>query len=400
MGVGYGAHIVLNQPLDIGDPFGEPVGAGGADPWAVPADGPQVTWNNEAALPAAETVSVDVQLATTPSSTAIQPESSDVQQATAVASTPWPPTDITPPAAEGQDVTQAEPQAPQPLTPVEEIPSEVASSYAEPAGQVAAQASDHTPPIADATPIADPAATPPLSLEMVRSSAENKLAAGELAEALFVLSVYHADPAVPDAEKSQIQPLLDQLAGSVIYSREHLLEPAYQVQPGETLDQVATRYDVPPMVLARINRLTSPYSLMAGEQLKVIRGPFQAQLRHATGELTLYLNRYYAGRFNASVSNQVPDQEGTWLVSDKREQPPYQDPQTGQLLPPGDPQNPWGLHWIGLVPEGATQVQCALHGLGSGCPECDPRGYIALRPQDADDLYTILSVGSTLTILR
>ena len=43
--------------------------------------------------------------------------------------------------------------------------------------------------------------------------------------------------------------LLDQMAGVAIYSRQHLPEPPYQVQPGDTLERIAEALNVPALLL-------------------------------------------------------------------------------------------------------------------------------------------------------
>ena len=91
--------------------------------------------------------------------------------------------------------------------------------------------------------------------------------------------------------------LLDQMAGVVIYSRQHLLEPPYQVQPGDTLERIAEALNVPALLLARINGVRDSESLRPGRELKVLRGPFSAVIDLGKSELTLMLRDRYAGRF-------------------------------------------------------------------------------------------------------
>ena len=87
---------------------------------------------------------------------------------------------------------------------------------------------------------------------------QKKLDEGKLAEAHLALSTLYGNPDLPADQAKQITDLLDQLAGTVIYSRQHYLEPAYVTQPGDTLDKVAQKYSVPWQLLARINGLMPP----------------------------------------------------------------------------------------------------------------------------------------------
>ena len=117
--------------------------------------------------------------------------------------------------------------------------------------------------------------------------------------ALLIFSRWSDDPHVSEQEQQQLLPLLNQLAGTVIYSQEHLLLPAYEVQPGDTLDRVAQHYRVPWQLLAKINGVADPNQLQPGSKLKVIQGPFDASRQHAHAS-----SDYDAGRpFRRTISH-------------------------------------------------------------------------------------------------
>ena len=79
-----------------------------------------------------------------------------------------------------------------------------------------------------------------------------------------------------------ITEVLDAMAAKVIYSREDLLERHYGVQPGDTLDSIAEHYQVPALLLARINGIRDPQNLRPGKELKVLKGPFNARSARTT----------------------------------------------------------------------------------------------------------------------
>ena len=68
---------------------------------------------------------------------------------------------------------------------------------------------------------------------------------GELSQALLLLSDWYGDPSLSPGEEAELDTLLSQLAGSVIYSTEHRLEPPYRVQAGQRLQDIAQQYNVP-----------------------------------------------------------------------------------------------------------------------------------------------------------
>ncbi len=219
---------------------------------------------------------------------------------------------------------------------------------------------------------------------------EQKLAEGQLSEVHLALSSWRNDPRLTPQEAQEVRDLLDQLAGTVIFSREHLLEPPYRVQPGDTLQTVARRYNVPPGLLAKINGVQDP--LEPGQELKVVRGPFNAVVDLAARELTLILDGRYAGRFTIGLGTDQPQLQGNYEVQNKTINPTYYG--ANQIINAEHPNNPLGERWIGLG------ERIGLHGTDN--PEMVGQeggpGYIRLGRRDIEDLYDILSVGSQVVV--
>jgi LysM repeat protein len=211
---------------------------------------------------------------------------------------------------------------------------------------------------------------------------EMALERDELTRAHRMLSQWRAEPNLSPAERQQVEGLLSQLAGSVVYSNEHRLEPAYVVQPGETLATIAEDYNVPWQLLAKINGVETVDAVQPGQQLKVIRGPFNAEVDLARGEVVLLLDERYAGRFPVHVEGQAPT-TGEWRVGQKRLDAPNQ-PVVGEGQK--------------VVLENLTGEQVELSA--GPTPPLGARGRLTIASNDLADLYDILSVGSAVTVRR
>ncbi len=232
----------------------------------------------------------------------------------------------------------------------------------------------------------------PRAYERARKLAQSMLESGKYREALATLSVFYQSPELTAQEQRELVDLLDPLAGRVIYSREHLLAPPHTVRRNETLSDVAQQYNVPMELLQKINEITTPDVLVPGTELKVVTGPFRAEVNLPGQELTLFLNELYAGRFPITVGLDPAPVAGDFKIRDKRENPDYFS-MDGRKIPAGNPTNPFGSVRLDLGRE------VSIHG--SPLQGADPsRGCISLSPQDADDVYGILSIGSTVRILR
>jgi hypothetical protein len=215
---------------------------------------------------------------------------------------------------------------------------------------------------------------------------------GQLSQAHQLLSKWHGDPSLTPAEAEQLETLLGQLAGTVVYSTEHHLEQARVVKAGETLDTIAKEYDVPWRLLAKINSISSPDQVRPGQELKVIRGPFSAVVDMDRKQLTLMLGDRYAGKFGVAIPEGISLSEGAWEVVD-----------TLSISQQGQAQRSLVLNRLDVT---GSQAQS---GLLLGAVQVDQlrqRGsqpqspVVGLAPVDADEVADILSIGSRVVIRR
>lgn len=226
----------------------------------------------------------------------------------------------------------------------------------------------------------------------VLQSVQTKINDGQWYEALMKLTFALDNFDLSSEEQQQALDLLDPLAGKVIYSQQHLIEPAYQVQTGDSLFKIAEKHGVPWQLLANINGIQNPERLTPGTSLKVVRGPFRAKVSLGQNELTLYVNKLYAGRFPVSLGNDPAPAPGDYEVRDKQPGRTYYAGD-GRTIPIDDPSNPFGRVWIDLGRD------FCIHGTSPN-GESSGLGCISLSPIDAGDLYGILSKGSNITITR
>lgn len=230
------------------------------------------------------------------------------------------------------------------------------------------------------------------------AKAQQEMGDGALAAALTTLSKWAADCTLNSEQRDRCIRVLDELAGSVIYSREHHLEPEYVVKAGETLAEISSTYQVPESLLAKINGVAPPFALTTGEKLKVVPGPFRAELSLGKNELTLFLGTYYAGRFPISVGPDIPPEAAVYEVAEKTNGRNYFDRRSGTEVKLGDKANRYGNHWLGLRGEHITTGHSVgIHGRPLQASS-EREGSIGLDPLDAEDIYSILSVGSQVTV--
>jgi hypothetical protein len=257
----------------------------------------------------------------------------------------------------------------------------------------ASLAPDIAPPLSPLAPSSDPSpALAAYDLKRDLAEAEQLIAGGKFKAALAKLTLHCASDHLPSDERGVLFSWLDALAAKVIYSSEHLLAPSHQVRQGEDLYKIAQQYNIEYRLLQSINHreVRDPLVLVPATELKVVPGPFHADVSLAASEMMLFVGDCYAGRFTFVVGDQPP-QPGEYKVIDKRSQQKTYVGFDGRVLPANDPGNPYGGWWISLGGE------VAIHG-SPLTPGAKTLGCISLSPQDAKDIYGILSIGSEVRI--
>lgn len=327
---------------------------------------------------------------------------------------PAPPTDV--PVDDNPAFAANDPTVPLPsasLTPPPAIPSETPATDSQAAAPDTASTApstdsltvqpanpgsvqiQHNPymnePLATNPPATD---TKPLGVrayERARRQAKDAIEEANYRSALELLSVFYESQDLTPEEHQELLDLLDPLAGKVIYSTEHLVDDPYVVRGNESLMDIASRLEVPWQLLQKINGIKNPKILLPGSELKVVRGPFRAEVDLRNQELTVFLGTLYAGRFPVSVGSDPMPVEGDFKVREKKEDRAYFA--RGGTIPAGSPMNPFGKIWMDLGSE------MCIHGSPPGGGD-GQQGCISLSPRDAEDVYSILSIGSTVRVLR
>jgi len=266
------------------------------------------------------------------------------------------------------------------------------------------------PPAATAPPATAPAATdltaaaqpyePPAATQTTdhafketMTAARDQLNSGQFSTALLALSLWYEDPSLSTQDHNDLVALLDQTAGSAIYSRQHLLEPAHVVTAGEKLEDIAARYKVPVGLLAKVNGVAAGAPLTAGQELKVVRGPFYGVIDTDQKTLTLWVANRYAGRFTANVGPEFEQIVGTFVVQNKIRTHPAND---------GQPYIQLGMGYPGEAPPSPAAHQLSIAGMlnPAAAGRGEVPGRVGVSTKDADDLIDILSEGSRITIRR
>lgn len=224
------------------------------------------------------------------------------------------------------------------------------------------------------TTLPDPPSKP-VTLEQSWSNISQLVENSEFKQALKSLSSFYQSGNYNPAEEQKLFAWLDALAAKVIYSTEHHLRAMpYVIQPGDTMGSLARTWQVPAQLIYNINeqQIPDPNDLQPGVEIKLVQGPFDAEIDSQTQRLTLFLDDLYAGRFNIHPGSSIA--QGEFQIVDKSAQDHLDRP-----------------YWIALNNGGSI---FASDTVPSDANE------IGMTPREAEEIFSILSATSKVTVVR
>ena len=212
-------------------------------------------------------------------------------------------------------------------------------------------------------------------------------------------------------QRAFIKKKLSELADKWLFSRtvfeQDELCGSYKVKPGDMLKTIGRQFKVPYEVLMKINNITRPEALRAGETIKIINGPFHVRIDRSAFTMDLYLQNIFVRSFSVVLGRPgLETPTGCWVVKPygKAIRPTWTDPTTGKTYEAQDSDYPLGSRWIGL--EGVTgpakdRTGFAIHGtknpkeLGTA----SSRGCIRLYDEDVKLVYDLLTPGLSQVVI-
>jgi len=212
-------------------------------------------------------------------------------------------------------------------------------------------------------------------------------------------------------QRAFVKKKLSGLANKWLFSRtifEHdRLCSSYKVKGGDRLRAIGRQFKVPYEILMKINNISRPQALRAGETIKVINGPFHAKIYRSAFTMDLYLQNTFVRSFSVVLGR--PGMEtptGRWVVKPdgKVIRPTWTDPTTGKTYEAQDPDYPLGSRWIGLEGiEGSAKERTgfAIHGTKDAeeLGTARSRGCIRLYDEDVILVYDLLTPGFSQVVV-
>lgn len=195
-------------------------------------------------------------------------------------------------------------------------------------------------------------------------------------------------------QRPLFQNQLDQVAQRIYFSPQTQIQPPYEIQPGDQLRKIASKYQLSWQYLCRLNQVDAK-RIRPGKKLKVFQGPFEARVDISDFELTILLHGQYVKRYRVGTGKMNSTPIGQFTVREKLENPTYYGPD-GMVLDADDPLNPLGERWIDIGNSFGIHGTIEPESIGKS----ESAGCVRMRNEDVEEVYDLLTVGSTVTIQR
>ncbi len=284
-----------------------------------------------------------------------------------------------------------------------------------------------------AGPVVPPPASRPLALSTGATSppqppvaslsgnpltdAQAKKEAGDLLSARRILNDAllsgRLSPADTDAAKKSLADINQTVVlGTQRFAGDEL-GGTYSVQMGDRLSKIADQFEVTWPLLGRLNGLSDPKKLRAGQTLKIIRGPFNVVVTKGKFTMDIYLGppgekgSMYITTFPVGLGKDDSTPTGTWLVETgkKIKNPTYFSPRGEGVIDADDPKNPLGERWIGLSGIDGQAIGKSSYGIHGTIDESSigqqsSMGCIRMHNADVELVFDLLVEGKSTVVVR
>lgn len=235
------------------------------------------------------------------------------------------------------------------------------------------------------------------------------LAANNPVEARRLLSRALLNPQTSDEQRAQLRDQLMTINKDLVFSptlaANDPMAERYTVQAGDSLVRIARRRELATdwRLIQRVNRISNPNSLRAGQTLKLVRGPFHAVVNKAAYRVDVYqgspddpANWLFIKSYRVGLGEGNSTPLGNYVIkkNSKLVNPPWVNPRTGERFGADDPKNPIGEHWIGWqgVGDSAVNQGYGFHGTiePDSIGQQRSMGCVRMASEDVGELYELL----------
>ncbi len=192
------------------------------------------------------------------------------------------------------------------------------------------------------------------------------------------------------AARSKVDDLNIKVLFSPIPTRDSTI---YEVVAGDNLVKIAKKFNTTVELITKSNALSSTV-IRPGMKLKISKAKYSILIDKSQNILILSSDGEVFKTYTVAtgINNSTPI--GTYQIKDKIVDPTWH--KAGAVIPPGSPDNILGTRWLDLTLEhygihGTTDDSTLGQQITAGC--------VRMSNKDIEELYTVVPVGTEVTII-
>lgn len=168
----------------------------------------------------------------------------------------------------------------------------------------------------------------------------------------------------------------------------------YEIKPGDTLTKIAKEYKTTTELIMKSNNLADG-KIFPKKKIKIWTAPFNMLVDKSQNTLILKTEEEIVKTYVVSTGKDNSSPVGTFKIVNKLVNPPWF--KTGAVVPAGSPENILGTRWMGFDLagygiHGTTEPQSLGRQVTQGC--------VRMANPEVEELYTIIPVGTEVTIVN
>jgi lipoprotein-anchoring transpeptidase ErfK/SrfK len=167
----------------------------------------------------------------------------------------------------------------------------------------------------------------------------------------------------------------------------------YEIKPGDTLTKISKEFKTTVDLIMKSNNLVND-RIVPGRKIKVWTTPFNILVDKSSNILILKSDEDIIKTYIVSTGKNNSTPVGNFKITDKLLNPTWF--KAGAVVPAGSSENVLGTRWIGFnLPgygiHGTTEPQSLGKPVTQGC--------VRMSNSDVEELYSIIPVGTEVTIV-
>jgi len=168
---------------------------------------------------------------------------------------------------------------------------------------------------------------------------------------------------------------------------------SYEIKPGDTLSKIARAFKTTPDLIKRSNNLSDD-RIIPGKKIKVWNAPFSILVDKSQNILILKSGEEIIKTYIVSTGKNNSTPVGNFKITSKLVNPTWF--KAGAVVPAGSSENILGTRWMGIdVPSYGIHGTTEPQNLGSQVTQ----GCVRMSNSDVEELYTIVPMGTEVTIV-